>query len=66
MSINSDLLGNAKGQNITLSESLEEVQIAQTRAQKPAQWKQDNAEAIGAYNTFVEENGVFSDGLRQF
>ena len=30
------------------------------------QWQAENREAMGAYNTYVEKNGVFSDGLRRF
>ena len=30
------------------------------------QWLAENREAMGAYNTFVEKHGVFSDGLRSF
>ncbi len=29
-------------------------------------WLQENAEAIEAYNTHVEANGVFNDGIRSF
>lgn len=30
------------------------------------QWQAENSEAMGAYNTYVEQHGVFSDGLRSF
>lgn len=30
------------------------------------QWLNENKHAIDKYNNFVEENGVFSDGLRSF
>lgn len=29
-------------------------------------WRAENAKAIHAYNSFIEESGVFSDGLREF
>lgn len=29
-------------------------------------WKRENATAVKAYNSFVEENGLFSDEFRQF
>jgi antitoxin CcdA len=66
VSINSDLLEKAKSMNINLSATLEEALAVQVRAHQRAQWKQENAKSIAAYNTFIEKNGVFSDGLRQF
>ncbi|MAK92076.1 MAG: hypothetical protein CMI13_12685 [Oleibacter sp.] len=30
------------------------------------QWKQENQQAISAYNELVERQGVFSEGLRGF
>ena len=66
VSINSDLLEKAKGLNINLSATLEEALAAHVRAEQRSQWKKENAKAIQAYNIFIEENGVFSDGLRKF
>jgi len=66
VSINSDLLEKAKGMKINLSATLEAALAEQLRAEQRTQWKAENAKAIQAYNNFVEENGVFSDGLRKF
>jgi antitoxin CcdA len=66
VSINSDLLEKAKALNINLSATLEVALTEQLRAEQRNQWKAENAEAIQAYNSFIEENGVFSDGLRKF
>lgn len=66
VSINSDLLDKAKGLNINLSATLEAALTEQLRAAQRTQWKAENAKAIEAYNRFVEDNGVFSDGLRKF
>lgn len=66
VSINSDLLEKARGLNINLSATLEAALAEQLRTEQRNQWKAENAKAIQAYNTFVEENGVFSDGLRKF
>lgn len=66
LSINSDLLRQAKEEKISLSrvfeESLSEV-LLQKRRQN---WKKENADAIIAYNMRIESSGVFSDGLRRF
>jgi len=66
VSINSDLLEKAKELNINLSATLEEALAEQVRAAQTSQWKKENAKAIQGYNSFVEDNGVFSDGLRKF
>lgn len=66
VSINSDLLEKAKGLNINLSATLEAALAEQLRTEQRNQWKAENAKAIEAYNRFVEDNGVFSDGLRKF
>ncbi len=66
ISINSDLLEKTKGLNINLSGTLEAALTEQLRAEQRNQWKAENAKAIQAYNSFIEETGVFSDGLREF
>ena len=37
-----------------------------SESQNEAEWKFENQSAIDGYNQFVEENGVFSDGVRVF
>lgn len=66
LSINSDLLRQAKALDINLSATLEaalKVKIQELRAQ---QWIEENRDSISAYNESVAERGVFSDGLRSF
>ena len=62
--INNDLLAKAKGFNINLSATLEHALAEQLRAEQRAQWLRENADAIQAYNQFVETNGTFSDSVR--
>jgi antitoxin CcdA len=66
VSVNSDLLEKARSLNINLSATLEAALADQLRAEQTKQWKAENAKAIEAYNSFVEEHGIFSDGLRKF
>lgn len=66
VSINSDLLEKAKGLNINLSATLERALADQLRTEQRAQWLRENADAIQAYNQFVETNGTFSDSVRKF
>ena len=49
---------NASQDTINLNEALRKMQSEL--------WRAENKEAIAAYNTDVEEHGVFSDGLRSF
>jgi antitoxin CcdA len=66
LSINSDLLEKAKSYNINLSKSFEGYlnELVKKRAEK--QWKEENLQAIEAFNERVDKQGVFSDGLRSF
>lgn len=66
VSINSDLLDKARGLNINLSATLEQALAEQLRAEHRVQWLNENADAIKAYNLFVELNGTFSDSVRKF
>ena len=66
VSINSDLLEKAKNLNINLSATLEHALAEQLRTELRAQWLRENADAIQAYNQFVETNGTFSDSVRKF
>lgn len=66
LSINSDLLQQAKEHHINLSQTLE-VRLAELlRDEKRRSWKEENREAVEEYNRRIEARGVFSDGLRQF
>lgn len=66
VSINRDLLEQAKALKINLSATLEEALAEAVREKQQALWKLENREAISAYNQMVEENGTFSDDLRSF
>jgi antitoxin CcdA len=66
LSINSDLLRQAKGFHINLSQALEQRLIEMLLKEKRRRWRDENRDAIEAYNHRVEANGVFSDGVRSF
>jgi antitoxin CcdA len=66
LSINSDLLQQAKEHHINLSQTLE-LRLAEIlRDEKRRNWLEENREAMEEYNQRIETHGVFSDGLRQF
>ncbi len=66
LSINSDLLRQAKERHINISQALELRLAELLREEKSRRWKEENREAIEDYNRRVEAHGTFSDGLRRF
>ncbi len=66
LSINSDLLKQARRRKINLSATLEEALAELLRAQQLDAWREDNAAAIKAYNEHVDRHGTFSDSVRKF
>lgn len=66
VSINSDLLSQARALKINLSATLESAVAELVNAQQREIWKRENQAAIDAYNQLTEEQGTFSDDLRHF
>jgi antitoxin CcdA len=66
LSINSDLLRQAKEHHINLSQALELRLSEMLKEEKCRKWQEENREAIECYNRRVATDGVFSDGLRRF
>ncbi len=66
LSINAELLNEAKVLGINLSQAFEAHLAELVKARKQQKWLEENRDAIEAYNRFVDENGVFSDGWRSF
>jgi antitoxin CcdA len=66
LSINSDLLRQAKERHINISKALELRLAELIREDNGRRWKEENREAIEDYNRRIEARGTFSDGLRRF
>ena len=66
LSINSDLLRQAKELRINISQALEIRLVELLREKNNLRWKEENREAIEDYNSRIEAHGTFSDGLRRF
>lgn len=58
LSINSDLLRQAKELNINLSQQVEGYLSELVREAKQQQWLAENVDAIAAYNERVERDGL--------
>ena len=66
LSINRELLQEARKYKINLSQTLEQSLIEILREIKRHEWLEENRQSIEEYNQRVLNNGVFSDGLRSF
>lgn len=66
LSINADLLQQAKQLNINLSQTLEKHLAEIVRQVQRDQWLAENKGALDEYNRRIESHGTFSDGLRRF
>ncbi|MBR7799231.1 type II toxin-antitoxin system CcdA family antitoxin [Undibacterium fentianense] len=66
LSINSDLLRQAKALDINLSATLETALVVKVREFQAQKWQEENQASISAYNESVEKDGVYSDSLRSF
>lgn len=66
LSINTDLLNQAKALQINLSATLERALAEVIRDKQRQQWLQENRQSIEDYNQRIEVEGCFSDSLRSF
>lgn len=66
LSINADLLQQAKQLNINLSRTLEQHLVEIVRQSQRSRWLAENQNALDEYNRRIEARGTFSDGLRRF
>lgn len=66
LSINADLLQQAKRLNINLSQTLEHYLSEIVRQAQRDQWLAENKDALDEYNRRIESHGTFSDGQRRF
>jgi antitoxin CcdA len=66
LSINNDLLRQAKALNINLSQTLEQRLVEIIREARRQAWLHENQAALDDYNQHIGSHGAFSDGLRRF
>lgn len=65
LSVNAELLDQAKALEINLSATLERALEEEVRIRRREQWRAENREAIAGYNAWVAEHGVFSPMFRR-
>jgi antitoxin CcdA len=66
LTINSDLLSQAKNLNINISSVLESALADKVKQKIQSDWLEENAESIAFYNNHIDTFGVFSNDLRTF
>jgi len=64
--IDESLIDQAKALNVNLSQTLETSLVEVLRQKQRESWLAENKDAVKAYNSRIEKQGLFSDGLRQF
>lgn len=66
VSIRGDLLTAARKAGVNLSATLERALQEELAEVDRKKWKEENRDAIEAYNDYVGKHGIFSDGSRSF
>jgi len=66
VSLDEDIVAEARKLNINLSKTLEKAVVSELRAARREKWLRENRKAVQAHNQRVEEQGAFSDGVRSF
>jgi antitoxin CcdA len=66
LTIDSDLLEQARKMGLNLSREFELHLKERTKAERWAKWREENRAAIENNNKRIEEEGLWSDGLRLF
>lgn len=66
LSLNSELLAEAKRLNINLSATMEKALEREVSKKLREEWVDNNSEALDACNKLTEKFGLFSDSYRKF
>ena len=66
VSLNADLVREARDYHLHLSVTLERALVEQLRQSRAERWLAENKDGMAAYNALVEQHGAFADALRTF
>jgi len=66
LTIDADLLKKAKELDIQLSSEFENLLERLVAEKKHEIWQNEVRDSIETYSAYIEKNGTFSDGLREF
>jgi antitoxin CcdA len=66
LSLDVELVAEAKALDLNLSRTVEEALRQRVRAEKARRWQEENAEAIAFNNAQIEREGLWCDDYRLF
>ena len=66
LSVNSDLLNQAKDLKMNISAVLESALIESIKKARQEKWLHENKAAMKEYNERIKQQGLFSDDMRTF
>lgn len=66
LSIDADLLAEAKQAGINMSEALERTLANELKHDRWEKWRRENRAAIESHNEFIRKHGLLSDDWRKF
>lgn len=66
VSIDAELLARARAEGLNLSALMEREMRQELGRRDAERWKAENAEAIAAWNAYLEEHGLPLEKLRMF
>ena len=66
VSIDGDILADAKALGINLSQVLEDELRKRAKEEKTKRWREENREAIESYNRFIAEHGIWGKKYRSW
>ncbi len=66
LSVDAQLVDDARALNIPLSGTLELALRARVKEERDRRWQEEHRDWIDDYNRFIEQNGVFGDDVRLF
>ncbi|MCC7252650.1 type II toxin-antitoxin system CcdA family antitoxin [Hyphomicrobium sp.] len=66
LSIDADLLAEAREAGTNLSALLEEALARDLQERRSEKWRQENRKAIQSHNRFIRKHGLLSDDWRKF
>jgi len=66
VTIDENILAEAKAQGINLSKVLEDELRERVKAAKIARWQEENRDALESFNRLIERAGIFGEEFRNW
>lgn len=66
LSVDAELLDEAKNYGINLSQTFREALAEKLKEERARRWLRDNSDALEAYGRYLDENELVADRLKAF